>query len=47
MYEEATLSWHTALDLGRGGIIFVDGLQVTDYPEDIWDGGYSSKLDFE
>ena len=39
MYEEATLSWHTALDLGRGGMIFVDDEQVSAYTEDIWDHG--------
>jgi len=33
------MQWHTALDLGFGGVIFVDDEIVSYTTEDVWENG--------
>ena len=37
--EPGKISWHIPLDLGRGGMVIVNGAVVKSTSEDIWDGG--------
>jgi hypothetical protein len=36
MFEAGYISWHIPLDLGRGGMVLVDGAIITYTTEDVW-----------
>jgi hypothetical protein len=38
VFEEALTSWHCPVDLGRGGMVLVDGAIVVQHEGDISEG---------